>query len=156
MEEPDRKRRKSCHEEPQQVTNENPSSQKSSITTTNKNINNKEEKNIVSIDSDDDLPELINLSDPSSKDGKRCVTKPPQTQPPPPKHLTVLSWNIDGLDDRALQTRAYGVFEYIHRHVPDVVLLQEVVAANLEVLEQLCSTRYHITTHKVRLHGALM
>ena len=141
MEEPDRKRQKSCHDDAK-VTNENPSSEKHATNTT------KEEKNIVSIDSDDDLPELINLSDPSSKDVKRCETKPS----PPPKHLTVLSWNIDGLDDRALQTRAYGVFEYIHRHTPDVVLLQEVVAGNLEVLEQLCSTRYHISTHKVRLH----
>lgn len=96
--------------------------------------------------SDDEMPDLLlpsgEIAGPSAG-----VTSP--TLPPPKKELTVLSWNIDGLEDRARQTRVYGVFEFINVLSPDVIVLQEVVDENLNVLKQLCSTKYDFTVHKL-------
>ena len=55
-----------------------------------------------------------------------------------PKVLTVLSWNIDGLDEREIGVRALAVSDVINKHEPHVVLLQEVVDKNLIMLQMLC------------------
>ena len=41
--------------------------------------------------------------------------------------FTVLSWNIDGLEESCLYERLLGAIQEINKLSPDVVLLQEVV-----------------------------
>ncbi|XP_065641651.1 tyrosyl-DNA phosphodiesterase 2 isoform X1 [Hydra vulgaris] len=57
---------------------------------------------------------------------------------PLPWCLKVLSWNIDGLDDRCFDQRASGICSIINTHYPDVVMLQEVLDEHLVIFEQFC------------------
>lgn len=43
------------------------------------------------------------------------------------KKFTVLSWNIDGLEENCLYERLLGTVQEIKKLSPDIVLLQEVV-----------------------------
>ncbi|XP_046650688.1 tyrosyl-DNA phosphodiesterase 2-like [Daphnia pulicaria] len=47
----------------------------------------------------------------------------------------MISWNIDGLDDRNLKMRTKSVVKIIQTHNPDVVFLQEVIPKTLDYLE---------------------
>ena len=44
------------------------------------------------------------------------------TKPPKKLQISVLSWNVNGLGDKLKRGL---VLQYIHRHRPDIVLLQE-------------------------------
>ncbi|GAV04419.1 hypothetical protein RvY_14698 [Ramazzottius varieornatus] len=69
----------------------------------------------------------------------------------------LLSWNIDGLDDKNFNQRALGVVEGIKEECPDVVFLQEVVATNLEILESHLKGSYSfITAPKADYFVAMM
>ncbi|XP_069469720.1 tyrosyl-DNA phosphodiesterase 2 isoform X2 [Ambystoma mexicanum] len=50
--------------------------------------------------------------------------------------LSVITWNIDGLDECNLQERARGVCSYLVLYSPDVVFLQEVIPPYLYYLEK--------------------
>ncbi|KAM9308309.1 tyrosyl-DNA phosphodiesterase 2 [Gastrophryne carolinensis] len=50
--------------------------------------------------------------------------------------FTLLTWNIDGIDQANLQERARGVCSYIALYTPDVVLLQEVIPPYYEYLKK--------------------
>lgn len=47
------------------------------------------------------------------------------------KKFTVLSWNIDGLEESCFDERLLGTIQEIKKLSPDVVLLQEVVDESL-------------------------
>ncbi|XP_077209119.1 tyrosyl-DNA phosphodiesterase 2 [Paroedura picta] len=50
--------------------------------------------------------------------------------------LSLISWNIDGLDSSNLHERARGVCSYLALYSPDVVFLQEVVPPYLSYLQK--------------------
>lgn len=47
----------------------------------------------------------------------------------------MISWNVDGLDERNLKIRTKAVIKHIEQHKPDIVFLQEVVPKTLEYFE---------------------
>ncbi|ESN91077.1 hypothetical protein HELRODRAFT_116381 [Helobdella robusta] len=53
-----------------------------------------------------------------------------------------MSWNIDGLDDNNVTTRAKSVCKTILSEKPDVVFLQEVVTKNLGVIKEYCTNYF--------------
>ena len=54
----------------------------------------------------------------------------------PPSSLSVITWNIDGLDEKNAERRITYVIQEIRKIKPDVVLLQEVIDAFVEVFER--------------------
>ncbi|XP_005158360.1 tyrosyl-DNA phosphodiesterase 2 [Danio rerio] len=50
-------------------------------------------------------------------------------------HLTVLSWNIDGLDDENVRDRVKGLLSHLGKYRADVVLLQELVPPCVKILK---------------------
>ena len=60
-----------------------------------------------------------------------------------PSCLTVLSWNIDGLDERDTIERTLAVCELIHSRTPHVVYLQEVVPTTWARIVSTLSTTYN-------------
>lgn len=52
------------------------------------------------------------------------------------QHFKVMSWNIDGIDEAALEARAEGVVKKILGEKPEIVLLQEVVPVNERILRK--------------------
>ena len=57
--------------------------------------------------------------------------------------LSLLSWNIDGLDERDLEERTTAVCQTILLKQPHVVFLQEVIHSTLHLLQQKLKTKYH-------------
>ncbi|XP_028835928.1 tyrosyl-DNA phosphodiesterase 2 isoform X1 [Denticeps clupeoides] len=53
-----------------------------------------------------------------------------------PSSLTVLTWNIDGLDVEDLRERVSKLLSYLRKVKSDVVLLQELIPPYLEILQQ--------------------
>lgn len=54
------------------------------------------------------------------------------------QNLTVLSWNVDGLDERNILERTRKVCSVINCRKPDVVFLQEVVPQTLPIFQSKC------------------
>lgn len=52
-------------------------------------------------------------------------------------HLTLLSWNIDGLDPDNVFERAKGLLSHLGKYRADVVLLQELVPVSWEILKNI-------------------
>ena len=52
--------------------------------------------------------------------------------------LTLLTWNIDGLDSEYLKVRTLAVTDEIKTLNPDVVYLQEVIDVTLEFIKKTC------------------
>ncbi|KAJ7382512.1 Tyrosyl-DNA phosphodiesterase 2 [Desmophyllum pertusum] len=64
-------------------------------------------------------------------------------------NLTVLSWNIDGLDERNLLERTRKVCHVINSEKPDAVFLQEVIPETLSIFQSKCPgyvCKYHEPT----------
>uniref|UniRef100_A0A7E4VKJ9 Endo/exonuclease/phosphatase domain-containing protein n=1 Tax=Panagrellus redivivus TaxID=6233 RepID=A0A7E4VKJ9_PANRE len=61
-----------------------------------------------------------------------------------PEDITVLSWNIDGLDGGNLETRLKGVTIIIAKENPEVILLQEVVHAHMDTINKRFGNMYCI------------
>ena len=53
-------------------------------------------------------------------------------------NLTVLSWNVDGLDERNILERTRSVCHAINSRKPDVVFLQEVISQTLTIYQAKC------------------
>jgi len=60
-----------------------------------------------------------------------------KTDPNP--NLTVLSWNVDGLDERNVMERTGKVCHIINSLKPDAVFLQEVIPKSLSIFQSKCS-----------------
>ena len=58
--------------------------------------------------------------------------------------LSVLSWNINGLDPKNLETRTQAVVDLINQRAPHVVFLQEVVSKSLSLLQRTLGTAYSV------------
>ncbi|XP_048010105.1 tyrosyl-DNA phosphodiesterase 2 [Megalobrama amblycephala] len=52
-------------------------------------------------------------------------------------YLTVISWNIDGLDSDNVFNRLKGLLSLLGKHHADVVLLQELIPPSLKILENI-------------------
>ena len=50
--------------------------------------------------------------------------------------FSLLTWNVDGLDDSNVAERARAVCAYIYESQPDIVFLQEVVAENVSIFKR--------------------
>ena len=53
-------------------------------------------------------------------------------------NLTVLSWNVDGLDERNILERTRNVCHIINNSKPDAVFLQEVITQTLAIYQSKC------------------
>jgi len=53
-------------------------------------------------------------------------------------NLTVLSWNVDGLDERNILERTRNVCHIINSRKPDAVFLQEVISQILAIYQSKC------------------
>lgn len=53
--------------------------------------------------------------------------------------LSIMSWNIDGLDGRSLATRMKAVAQIVKHVNPDILFLQEVVDRDLDAIDRLQS-----------------
>ena len=53
-------------------------------------------------------------------------------------NLTVLSWNVDGLDGRNILERTRKVCHTINSRKPDIVFLQEVIKDTLSIYQSKC------------------
>lgn len=53
----------------------------------------------------------------------------------PPSEFRLISWNLDGLDDRNLKMRTKSVVKILQSQNPDIVFLQEVIPKTLDYLE---------------------
>ncbi|XP_002732161.1 tyrosyl-DNA phosphodiesterase 2-like [Saccoglossus kowalevskii] len=56
--------------------------------------------------------------------------------------LKLLTWNIDGLDNKNITERTKTVCSIIKRESPDVVYLQEVIVETFAYIETMCSPTY--------------
>ena len=59
-----------------------------------------------------------------------------------PNEITLLTWNLDGLDTVSLITRTRSAIAVIKEEDPDIVFLQEVVAQSWNVIQQELRTHY--------------
>ena len=50
--------------------------------------------------------------------------------------FSLLTWNVDGLDENNIPERARSVCSFIYESQPDIVLLQEVVAENIQIFKR--------------------
>ncbi|XP_014017060.1 tyrosyl-DNA phosphodiesterase 2 isoform X2 [Salmo salar] len=60
-----------------------------------------------------------------------------------PNKLTLLTWNIDGLDLDDIKERLSKLLDYLIKYHPDIVLLQEVISPIYQVLQQVLKP-YHL------------
>uniref|UniRef100_A0A4W5NH77 Tyrosyl-DNA phosphodiesterase 2 n=1 Tax=Hucho hucho TaxID=62062 RepID=A0A4W5NH77_9TELE len=60
-----------------------------------------------------------------------------------PNKLTLLTWNIDGLDLNDIKERLSRLLDYLIKYHPDIVLLQEVISPIYQVLQQVLKP-YHV------------
>ncbi|XP_044150398.1 tyrosyl-DNA phosphodiesterase 2 isoform X3 [Bufo gargarizans] len=51
-------------------------------------------------------------------------------------HITLLTWNVDGIDQSNLPERARGVCSYLALYSPDVIFLQEVIPLYYDYLKK--------------------
>ncbi|RVE75189.1 hypothetical protein OJAV_G00014300 [Oryzias javanicus] len=56
--------------------------------------------------------------------------------------LSLLTWNIDGLDDEEQPERARGLCSYILEYSPDAVLLQEMIQPYVRFMHKRLATDY--------------
>jgi len=62
-----------------------------------------------------------------------------------PEKLSIISWNIDGLDDRNINERTIAVAKIINDRKVDVAFLQEIIPTTYDLLHSKLSTDYDIT-----------
>ncbi|XP_067094814.1 tyrosyl-DNA phosphodiesterase 2 isoform X1 [Osmerus mordax] len=60
-----------------------------------------------------------------------------------PNKLSLLTWNIDGLDMENIKERFYNLIDHLIEYHPDVVLLQEVVPPLVKALKEVLKP-YHV------------
>ena len=69
--------------------------------------------------------------------GRHLCSKPPTTKPQ--TTLSMVNWNIDGLNEKYLTTRTAYIVRYLKTKKPSVIFLQEVREDKLEVFKGLRS-----------------
>ncbi|KAH9510250.1 Tyrosyl-DNA phosphodiesterase 2 [Bulinus truncatus] len=71
------------------------------------------------------------------------TTFPPILQPTKENSIKLLSWNIDGLDPNNLVSRTEGVCSVLLQEDPEIIFLQEIVQASLNIIRSRCD-KYNI------------
>ncbi|KAM9738081.1 tyrosyl-DNA phosphodiesterase 2 isoform 2-T2 [Menidia menidia] len=98
---------------------------------------------------EDDLPEVENspktkrqkLEEPPPENCIDLTGDSPATSKKPPEEeedskLSLISWNVDGLDTDNLAERARGLCSYLVLYTPDVVFLQELIPPYVQYLKK--------------------
>ena len=67
--------------------------------------------------------------------GRHLSSKPPTTKPR--TTLSMVNWNIDGLNEKYLTTRTAHIMMYLKKFKPSVIFLQEVREDKLEIFKGL-------------------
>jgi len=60
----------------------------------------------------------------------------------PPSEFRMISWNLDGLDDRNLKIRTKAAVKILHESNPDVVFFQEIIPKTLDYLQKNLPLQY--------------
>ncbi|KAG7268454.1 hypothetical protein CRUP_037014, partial [Coryphaenoides rupestris] len=79
------------------------------------------------------------MDEPACSSSSRAdAAEPPEQKAPPEddKKLSMISWNVDGLDTDNLQQRARGLCSYLVLYTPDVIFLQELIPPYVEYLKK--------------------
>lgn len=63
--------------------------------------------------------------------------------PGDPNEISLLTWNLDGLDDVSLITRTRAAIQIIKRDDPDIIFFQELVARSWDVIKNDLQVLYH-------------
>ncbi|XP_063231349.1 tyrosyl-DNA phosphodiesterase 2-like [Bacillus rossius redtenbacheri] len=89
------------------------------------------QKGGVSVLNDCDAPGIVVNVD------KKMAKKLEQSQPTiiPPSKFSIISWNLDGLEERNLKKRTKAVCKIITMQKPDVIFFQEVIPETFTYLE---------------------
>ncbi|XP_064117055.1 tyrosyl-DNA phosphodiesterase 2-like isoform X2 [Macrobrachium nipponense] len=87
------------------------------------------EVQLASDDTDD--PDILVTFESHVKTSPLCNVPPKE-----PSFFSVVSWNIDGLEEENLRNRIKGVVEVLKKEAPDVVYLQEVIPATFTYLKE--------------------
>jgi len=74
--------------------------------------------------------------------GRHLCSKPATTKPR--TTLSMVNWNIDGLDEKYLTTRTAHIIMYFKKIKPSVIFLQEVREDKLEIFKSLMSNKYEV------------
>ncbi|XP_060075100.1 tyrosyl-DNA phosphodiesterase 2-like [Ylistrum balloti] len=74
------------------------------------------------------------------EDVEYCKQSRKEEIDPEPHRIRLMSWNIDGLDDVAVQRRTKAVCDTINKENPHAVFLQEVTSVTQAILESGCPT----------------
>uniref|UniRef100_A0A3P9J2R9 Tyrosyl-DNA phosphodiesterase 2 n=1 Tax=Oryzias latipes TaxID=8090 RepID=A0A3P9J2R9_ORYLA len=77
-----------------------------------------------------------------SADEASAVRRKEKTEFEEDDKLSLLTWNIDGLDGEEQPQRARGLCSYILEYSPDVVLLQEMVQPYIRFMHKRLATNY--------------
>uniref|UniRef100_A0AC34FG56 Endonuclease/exonuclease/phosphatase domain-containing protein n=1 Tax=Panagrolaimus sp. ES5 TaxID=591445 RepID=A0AC34FG56_9BILA len=83
----------------------------------------------------------------SQESNPATSTKQPNTKDDKfPDDITLVTYNVDGLDTGNLRTRFQGVVHIIAKINPEIILLQEVVDEHMEVINEVIAPMYHVIT----------
>ncbi|XP_072008531.1 tyrosyl-DNA phosphodiesterase 2 [Engystomops pustulosus] len=124
---------------PKQVTNltPSPSSETMPITLSD-----------TCIDLTDDAPVVIKKTP--------TVENPPTSKQEDESHITLLTWNVDGIDQSNLAERARGVCSYLALYSPDIIFLQEVIPPYYDYLKKRAVSYTIITGNEDGYFTAIM
>uniref|UniRef100_A0A914Y4C6 Endonuclease/exonuclease/phosphatase domain-containing protein n=1 Tax=Panagrolaimus superbus TaxID=310955 RepID=A0A914Y4C6_9BILA len=103
----------------------------------------------VMIIEDDNSMEVDNSETniPTNREPKQTSTKLPNPNIDKfPDDITLVTYNVDGLDTGNLRTRFQGVVHIIAKINPEIILLQEVVDEHMDVINEVIAPMYHVIT----------
>ncbi|KAM3928283.1 tyrosyl-DNA phosphodiesterase 2 [Leptodactylus fuscus] len=100
----------------------------------------------------------IDLTDdtPVVKEQTSAAANPPTLEKEDESHITLLTWNVDGIDQSNLGERARGVCSYLALYSPDVIFLQEVIPPYYEYLKKRAVSYTIITGNEDGYFTAIM
>ncbi|XP_069814024.1 tyrosyl-DNA phosphodiesterase 2 [Dendropsophus ebraccatus] len=99
------------------------------------------------IDLTDDAPVIIK---------KAPAADNPTLKQEDESHITLLTWNVDGIDQSNLPERARGVCSYLALYSPDIIFLQEVIPPYYEYLQKRAVSYTIITGNEDGYFTAIM
>jgi tyrosyl-DNA phosphodiesterase 2 len=100
---------------------------------------------------DDEKMEVDNNVEAKPTSSQKLNSTQKQRQPNPddekfPDDITLVTYNVDGLDTGNLKTRFQGVVHIIAKINPEIILLQEVVDAHMAIINEAMAPMYHVIT----------
>ncbi|GAA6078343.1 tyrosyl-DNA phosphodiesterase 2 [Tachysurus ichikawai] len=98
------------------------------------------------------LTECIDLTE----DEPACSNSKNSLEDKDDRKLSLISWNVDGLDTLNLKERARGLCSYLALYTPDVVFLQELIPQYLQYLKKRAVTYQIIEGNEEGYFTAMM